>query len=72
MSLPGEVIFVDGALAVVRTAGVERRCNGLVYPELECGDQVLVHAGLVVRILTREEVREMEAAFADLGILEGR
>jgi hydrogenase maturation factor len=69
MSLPGEVIFVDGALAVVRTVGVERRCNGLTYPELECGDQVLVHAGLIVRILTPQEAREMEAAFAELGIL---
>lgn len=69
MSLPGEVIFVDGALAVVRTAGVERRCNGLSYPELECGDQVLVHAGLIVRILTPQEAREMETAFAELGIL---
>ena len=69
MSLPGEVIFVDGALAVVRTAGVERRCNGLMYPGLQRGDQVLVHAGLVVRILTPQEAREMETAFAELGIL---
>ena len=69
VSLPGEVVSVDGALAVVETAGIRRCCNALMYPELARGDHVLVHAGLVVRILTVEEAREIEAAFAELGVI---
>ena len=69
VSLPGEVISVDGAIAVVQTAGVQRRCNALMFPELARGHQVLVHAGLVVRILTPDETREIEAAFAELGVI---
>ena len=30
---------------------------------------MLLHAGLVVRILTADEAREAEAAFAELGVL---
>jgi hydrogenase expression/formation protein HypC len=69
VSLPGTVVSVDGALATVKTMGVTRRCNAIMQPELRSGDRVLVHAGMVVRILTADEAREIEAAFAELGIM---
>jgi hydrogenase assembly chaperone HypC/HupF len=69
VSLPGTVVSLRGPMALVQTVGVERWCSALAYPELEEGDRVLLHAGLVVRILTADEAREAEAAFAELGVL---
>lgn len=69
VSLPGTVITVNGPLALVDTAGVERWCNALAYPELQVGDRVLLHAGLVVEIITEEQARAAEEAFAELGVL---
>jgi hydrogenase expression/formation protein HypC len=69
LSLPGRVVSLCGPMALVETAGIERWSNALAYPELEPGDRVLLHAGLVVRVLTDEEARETEAAFAELGVL---
>ncbi len=69
VSLPGRVISLRGPLALVETAGVERWCNALAYPELAPGDRVVLHAGLVIRMLTEDEAREAEAAFAELGVL---
>lgn len=68
ISLPGKVTALREPLALVETAGIERWCNALAYPELELGDRVLVHAGLVVRILSAAEACEAEAAFAELGV----
>jgi hydrogenase expression/formation protein HypC len=69
VSLPGRVVSLRGPMALVETAGVERWCNALAYPELEPGDRVLVHAGLVVHVVSEEQAREAEAAFAELGVL---
>jgi hydrogenase expression/formation protein HypC len=69
VSLPGKVVSMRGPMALVVTVGVERWCNALAYPELEPGDRVLLHAGLVVEVLSDDEAREAEAAFAELGVL---
>jgi hydrogenase expression/formation protein HypC len=69
VSLPGMVVSVQGPLAVVETAGLTRRANAMMFPELAPGDRVLVHAGRVVRALTVAEAQEIEAAFAELGVL---
>ena len=69
VSLPGRVVSIRNGMALVETVGVQRRCNGLAYPELQPGDRVLVHAGLVVEVVSEEQARETEAAFAELGVL---
>jgi hydrogenase expression/formation protein HypC len=69
VSLPGTVLMLRGPMALVETAGLDRWCNRLAYPELVPGDRVLLHAGLVVRVLTEDEARAAEAAFAELGML---
>lgn len=69
VSLPGTVVSLRGPLALVETLGSQRWCNALAYPELEPGDRVLLHAGLVVQVLTDQQARASEAAFAQLGVL---
>jgi hydrogenase expression/formation protein HypC len=67
ISLPGRVLSVRDSMVLVETAGMQRWANALMYPEIEAADKVLVHAGFVVNVLTADEAREIEAAFAELG-----
>jgi hydrogenase expression/formation protein HypC len=69
VSLPGRVVSLRGPMALVETVGVERWCNALLYPQLVLGDRVVLHAGLVIQVLSEEQAREAEAAFAELGVL---
>lgn len=66
VSMPGRVLEVEGARAVVEIAGVLRRCNTLFEPDLRKGDMVLVNAGSVVGVLSDEEAAATAAAFAEL------
>ena len=70
ISLPGTVITMRGPAALVETAGASRWCNALLQPGLEPGDRVLVHAGLVVQVLSPEQAYEIENAFAELARLD--
>ncbi|MBR6228579.1 MAG: HypC/HybG/HupF family hydrogenase formation chaperone [Eubacterium sp.] len=65
VALPGKVIEVKGNTAVVDFSGnrVEAR-SGLV--EIEPGDRVLVHAGLILQKVSQTEAEEMEMLFREL------
>jgi hydrogenase expression/formation protein HypC len=67
LSLPGRVERLEGPRALVDTAGVQRWCNALMFPDLQVGDRVLLHAGLVIEVVTEDYAREIESAFAELG-----
>jgi hydrogenase expression/formation protein HypC len=69
VSVPGTVVEVRGAAALIDTAGVPRWCNALLQPCLEPGDHVLVHAGIVVDVLTPERAAEIEDVLAQLDAL---
>jgi hydrogenase expression/formation protein HypC len=69
LSLPGRVLSLEGPMALVETAGTRRWCNGLLQPDLKVGDRVLLHAGLVVEVVTDEHAREIECAFEELDSL---
>ena len=69
LSLPGRVVRLDGPRALVDTAGVTRWCNALMYPDLQVGDRVLLHAGLVIEVVSEEHAREIESSFIELGAL---
>ena len=69
LSLPGRVVRLEGPRALVDTAGTMRWCNALMYPDLQVGDRVLLHAGLVIEIVSEDHAREIESAFTELGAL---
>jgi hydrogenase assembly chaperone HypC/HupF len=70
ISLPGRIITVRGPAALVETAGASRWCNALLQSGLEPGHRVLVHAGLVVQVLSPAQAYGIEDAFAELARLE--
>ncbi len=66
VSVPGRVVAVSQPVAVVEIGGVPRRCNALLEPDLQPGDRVLVHAGMVLRVVADEEMRLIEDALTIL------
>jgi hydrogenase maturation factor len=60
LTLPGEVIAIDGEAAVVRVDGRLRRASALPVPDLRVGDRVIVAAGSVMARLDPAESEEIE------------
>jgi hydrogenase assembly chaperone HypC/HupF len=59
VSLPGKVLERNGALALVRLNEQQLWCNALAQPEVTVGDYVLVHANLIVAVISEEEAYQM-------------
>jgi hydrogenase expression/formation protein HypC len=66
MSLPGKVLRLNGALAEVEVNGQQLWCNALAQPEVTVGDFVLVHANLIVAIISELEAEQMLQAAREL------
>ena len=60
LTLPGEVIAIDGDAAVVRVDGRLRRASALPVPDVRVGDRVIVAAGSVMARLDPAESEEIE------------
>lgn len=60
LTLPGEVIAIEGDAAIVRVDGRLRRANALPVPDLRVGDRVIVAAGSVMARLDSTESEEIE------------
>ena len=60
LTLPGEVVAIDGDAAVVRVDGRLRRASALPVPDLHIGDRVIVAAGSVMARLDPTESEEIE------------
>jgi hydrogenase assembly chaperone HypC/HupF len=60
LTVPAEVIAIDGDEAVVRVDGRLRRANALAVSDLAVGDRVILAAGSVMARLDADEADEIE------------
>lgn len=60
LSVPAEVVALDGDGAVVSIDGRLRRASVLAVPDVVVGDRVIVAAGAVMARLERAEAEEIE------------
>ncbi len=68
VAAPGKVIEIIGDTAVIDYSGNKINANkGIV--DVKIGDYVLVHAGLIIQILPKEEAENMNELFRELGEL---
>jgi hydrogenase expression/formation protein HypC len=71
LTIPGRVTQINGPMAEVETEGRTEWCNALAQPDLKVGDYVLVHANLIVSIISAEEAQRMrEAALEAQALLD--
>lgn len=67
LGVPGRVIQVNGATAVVDFGGVRRNVGlDLVDEHVSAGDHVLVHVGFAIRRIAPEDLAETLAFFESL------
>lgn len=65
VALPGRVVSVEGTTAAVDFQGNTVRAEaGLV--RVKPGDQVLVHAGCILQVLSETEGRQLRELFEEL------
>ncbi len=60
LTIPGEIVEVDGDEAVVRVEGRLRRASILPLPDVRQGDRVIVAAGSVMARIDPTEADEIE------------
>ena len=60
LTVPGEVVAIDGDAAIIRIDGRDRRANTLAVADLRIGDRVIVAAGSVMARLDPAEADEIE------------
>ena len=70
LALPMRITAVDGALATITAAGLERQCSVLLVPEAGVGDYVLVHAGFAISVLDESEAETRLDLFRELGTFD--
>ncbi|MHB1682214.1 MAG: HypC/HybG/HupF family hydrogenase formation chaperone [Bacilli bacterium] len=58
LAVPGEVLDIDGSMALVDMAGVRRRVCIDLLDEVHPGDYVLVHVGFALQIIDEREAQE--------------
>ena len=71
LAIPGKVVRLlesDPLLAVaeVQFGGVTRPCHMACVPEVRLGDYVLVHAGVAIAIVDKDEAARVLAELASL------
>ena len=60
LTVPGEIVAIDGDAAVVRVDGQLRHATTLAVPDVRVGDRVIVAAGSVMARLDPSEATEIE------------
>lgn len=59
IAVPSKVLKIEGKVAETELGGVIRKVSIEMVPEVKVGDYVMVHAGLAISIVDKEEA-EME------------
>jgi hydrogenase expression/formation protein HypC len=67
LGVPGQIVSMDGATAVVDFWGVRRNVAlDIVDTEVAVGDHVLVHVGFAIRRIAPEDLAETLAFFESM------
>jgi hydrogenase expression/formation protein HypC len=65
LAVPMKIIEIQGAMAVVESAGLRREVGVMLLDKPRVGDWVLIHAGFAISKLTKKQARETLAIFAE-------
>ena len=66
LAVPMKVIEIEGPVARVEEAGVQREVRADLVEGLKVGDYVIVHAGIAIDRLDPEEAQETLRLFAEI------
>ncbi len=69
VAYPGRVVAISGSRGTVDFSGTEVSVNLRLVPA-KVGDFVLVHAGMAIQIVEKDEAKDWVALFRDLAASE--
>jgi len=57
LAIPGQVVAIDekGETAMINYHGLQKSAHLRLFPHVQIGDYVLVHAGFVIQVLDSDE-----------------
>ena len=58
LAIPMQIVEIEGLIGVAEVDGITRKVRLDLLPEVDLGDYVLVHAGLVIAIVDAGEAQE--------------
>ncbi len=61
LAIPGKVHTIEGDMALIEYNGLGKKACLRLFPQVQVGDYVLVHAGFVIQTLSEEEGVELVA-----------
>jgi hydrogenase expression/formation protein HypC len=65
LSVPGDIVSIEGDLADVNFSGITRRVSLMLCPDVKVGDYVLVHVGFAIQKIDKEEALETLRLFEE-------
>ena len=77
LAIPGKIENIDDGTAIFRTgkvnfAGIIKTVNLACTPEARIGDYVLVHAGLAISVIDKEEASKTLSCIDEIDGIETR
>ncbi|MFH0896172.1 MAG: HypC/HybG/HupF family hydrogenase formation chaperone [Bacteroidota bacterium] len=67
LSIPAEVISIEGDTAKVTVGGAVREASLQLLEEVKVGDFVLLHTGFAIEVISPEEAEETMRYLRELG-----
>ncbi|MGB9779614.1 HypC/HybG/HupF family hydrogenase formation chaperone [Caldanaerobacter sp.] len=66
IAVPSKVLKIEGKIAETELGGVIRRVSIEMVPEVKVGDYVMVHAGVAISIVDKEEAEAQRELWNEL------
>lgn len=66
IAVPSKVVKIEGKVAETELDGLIRRVSVEVVPEVKVGDYVMIHAGLAISIVDKDEAEAEKELWEEL------
>lgn len=66
VGLPGRVVRIKNGMALIDASGAKREVSAELIDELEPGDYVMVHAGIAISKITKDDQSETDKIMEEL------
>lgn len=66
VAVPAKIITVSDNIALIESAGVSKKIDISLVPDVNVGDYVIVHAGFAIQVVDTEEAQKILELFETL------
>ena len=63
VAVPAKIVTIDDNKAQIESAGVSKKIDISLVPEVSIGDYVIVHAGFAIQVVDTEEAKKILELF---------